>query len=130
MTTDAMTAEQINAFADGFIEAILAGDTDRVIACYTDDATVWHNFDDADQTPAENCKTLVMMHRLIPGFAYVDVRRTVLADGFWQQHVLSATTANGEMRMPAALKITLRDGRISRLEEYLDPAAFAAAIRR
>ena len=133
MTTTAHD-DEINAFAAAFIGAILANDVDAAIAMYTDDATVWHNFDEVDQTPAQNAKTLRALHRLIPGFRYEDIRRTVLTDGFWQQHVLCADTAAGggcgEMRIPAALRVTLRDGRISRLEEYLDPAPFAAATAR
>ena len=123
--------DTIDAFAAAFIGAILANDVDAVIAMYTGDATIWHNFDELDQTPAQNAKTLRALHRLIPGFRYEDIRRTVLTDGFWQQHVLCAGTARGaEMRIPAALRVTLRDGRISRLEEYLDPAPFAAATAR
>jgi ketosteroid isomerase-like protein len=129
MSTSEHDAE-INAFADAFIGAILDNDVDHVVSMYTEDATVWHNFDEIDQTPAQNAKTLRALHRLIPGFRYEDIRRTVLPDGFWQQHVLCASAANGEMRIPAALRITMRDGRISRLEEYLDPAPFAAATGR
>jgi hypothetical protein len=47
-----------------------------------------------------------------------------------QQHVLCASTARGDLRMPAAPRVILRDERISRLEEHLDPAPFAAATRR
>ena len=126
--SNAPNDDEINAFADAFIAAILAADVDTVVSMYTDDATIWHNFDDVDQTPQQNAKTMSMMHRMIPGFHYDDIRRTVLPDGFWQQHVLRATTTKGELSMPAALRVVLRDGRISRLEEYLDPAAFAAVI--
>lgn len=128
--TSPMTEDAIHAFAEEFIRTILAGDVDMVISLYTDDATIWHNFDDVEQTPTQNGKTLRALHRLIPGFHYDDIRRTILADGFWQQHVLRAPTADGELSIPAALRVYIRDGRISRLEEYLDPAPFATVFGR
>ena len=126
--TSAATDPDIDAFADRFVAAIVAGDIDTVLSMYAPDATIWHNFDDADQTPEQNAKTMRMMHRLIPGFDYHDIRRTILPDGFWQQHVLRASTPKGELAMPAALRVSVQGGRITRLEEYLDPAAFAAVV--
>jgi len=128
--SDAMTEQEINGFVDEFIGAILAGDGDKVISMYADGATIWHNFDNIDQAPVDNVKTLRALHRMIPGFHYDEVRRTVLPDGLWQQHVLRATTPRGELSIPAALRIYISDGKITRLEEYLDPAPFAAAVGR
>jgi len=125
-----MTEHEIEAFADRFIGAILSGDGDAVLAMYADDATIWHNFDNIDQAPVDNVKTLRALHRLIPGFHYDEIRRTVLPDGFWQQHVLRASTPKGELSLPAALRVYVRDQRITRLEEYLDPAPFSVAIGR
>jgi len=129
-TSAAMTDAETHAFADAFIGAILAGDIDAVVASYAADATIWHNFDNIDQSPAQNARTLKAMHRMLPGFHYDEIRRTVLPDGFWQQHVLRASTAAGEFAMPAALKITIEGGLITRLEEYLDPAPFMALAER
>jgi ketosteroid isomerase-like protein len=40
-----------------------------------------------------------------------------------QQHVLTGKRKTGEaFSMPACLVVQVKDGRISRLEEYLDPA--------
>jgi len=125
-----MNEQEINALADEFLDAIVAGDSDKVLTMYAEGATIWHNFDDVDQVPTENVRTLRALHRLIPGFRYDEIRRTVVADGYWQQHVLRATTANGDLNMPAALRVYVRDGKITRLEEYLDPAPFSAAIGR
>ncbi|MEO6124838.1 MAG: ketosteroid isomerase [Ilumatobacteraceae bacterium] len=125
---ESLTDAETHAFADTFIAAILAADVDAVIAMYAPGATIWHNFDNVDQTPQENARTLKAMHRILPGFHYDEIRRTVLPDGFWQQHVLRAPTASGEFAMAAALKITIERGLITRLEEYLDPAPFVALV--
>jgi len=130
MSEHEVSEREMNRFADEFLDAIVAGDTARVLATYAEGATIWHNFDNLDQVPADNVKTLRALHRLIPGFHYDEIRRTVLPDGFWQQHVLRATTPNGELSIPAALRVYVSDGTITRLEEYLDPAPFAAAIGR
>ncbi len=125
-----MSHAEIDAFAQQFIDAILAGDVDAVISIYADGATIWHNFDNIDQTPVQNGKTLAAMHRLLPGFRYDEIRRTILDDGFWQQHVLRGTGAGGDLSMPAALRVYVSDGKVTRLEEYLDPAPFTVAIGR
>lgn len=39
-----------------------------------------------------------------------------------QQHILEAEAARGPFSMPACIVCEVRDGRISRLQEYLDSA--------
>ena len=124
-----MTPAEIDALADRMFAAIEAGDVDTVRSIYADDVTVWHNFDDADQNREQNLRTLGWMHAHVTGLRYTDVRRLVLDHGFVQQHVLKATARNGvEMSIPAMLHIHCAGGRITRVEEYLDPAQ-AAAMR-
>jgi hypothetical protein len=57
-------------------------------------------------------------------------RRTlskVLPDGFLQQHVLRGLTRAGEpFAMPACMVVRCVDGRILRIDEYLDPAQASA----
>jgi uncharacterized protein len=121
-----MTPAEIDALADRMFAAIEAGDVETVRGLYADDVTVWHNFDDADQDREQNLRTLGWMHAHVTGLRYADVRRIVLDHGFVQQHVLTATARNGvEMRIPAILHIYCADGRITRVEEYLDPAQAA-----
>ena len=109
------------------IDAIERGDVDDVAACYTDDARIWHNFDDADQTREENLAVLAWMCRTFPERRYEILRREPIADGVLQQHVLHLATADGERHaVPACLIVGLAGGRIRRIEEYMDPAPFSA----
>jgi uncharacterized protein len=125
-----MTPDEIDALADKVFAAIEAGDVDAVRAVYADDVSVWHNFDMVDQTREQNLRTLGWMHGRARGLRYTDVRRLVLDHGFVQQHVLKATALDGtEMAIPAMLNVHCADGRITRIEEYLDPAQ-AAAMQR
>ncbi len=124
-----MTHDEINDLAHRFVTAVAAGDTATVEAIYANDATIWHNFDKVDQTRAENLATLAGMHRMLTNIRYDDIRRTVVDDGFYQQHVLRGTGKNGELDLPAILRVYVSNGRITRLEEYLDTAQIAAAMR-
>jgi ketosteroid isomerase-like protein len=59
----------------------------------------------------------------IQALRYEDVRCQATADGFVQQHVLRGTVGAGvEIAIPACIVTTIRDGRITRLDEYLDSA--------
>jgi ketosteroid isomerase-like protein len=123
------TPEEIFAFADRFIAALNAGDPTLVREFYAPEATVWHNFDNADQPLDDNLKLLEWMVRKAPQRNYRVLRREIVPGGWFQQHVLEAQLPNGrEMRLHACCVITLEDGRIRRIEEYVDPAQ-AAVLR-
>ncbi|MEE4300594.1 MAG: nuclear transport factor 2 family protein [Pseudomonadales bacterium] len=121
------TAEQGLATVARLIEAIERGDTDAVAACYTEDARIWHNFDDADQTREENLAVLAWMCRTFPERRYEVLRREPIDGGVLQQHVLHLATADGERHaVPACLIVGLEGDRIRRIEEYMDPSPFSA----
>jgi uncharacterized protein len=62
----------------------------------------------------------------LPERRYDIVRRERLSDGFLQQHVLRGTTRSGAtLEMPACLVVRVEQGRITRLDEYLDVAQAA-----
>lgn len=124
-----MTNTEIEELADRFMNAVAAGDVATVEAIYADDATIWHNFDKLDQSKAENIATLKGLHRSLTNFRYEEIRRTIVPDGYYQQHVLRAGAKNGELDLPAALRVYVADGRITRVEEYLDTAQVGAAMR-
>ncbi|MGB5949859.1 MAG: nuclear transport factor 2 family protein [Parvibaculum sp.] len=116
----------ILALAEKFTHAIEEGDLEGVRACYAPDAAIWHNFDNADQTVEGNLKVLRWLVRALPERKYNILRRIAIPGGYLQQHVLSGRRPNGEaFSMPACLVVQVADGRITRLEEYLDPAQAA-----
>jgi ketosteroid isomerase-like protein len=107
-----------------FFAAIEAGDVATVEALYHEDARVWHNHDRVEQTRAENMAVLRWMVRNLKGLRYAVTRREALPDGFVQTHVLHATLPDGRpFELPACIIATVRDGRITRLEEWLDGAS-------
>jgi ketosteroid isomerase-like protein len=119
------------ALADRFFASIEAGDIAAVRDIYAPDAEIWHNTDGLVQTPDDNARTLGWITTNLRDLSYTKVKRSATDDGFVQQHVLVATNrAGNRVEVPACIVTTIRDGRITRLDEYLDSASVAAIMER
>lgn len=118
-----MTPQETLEFADRFVNAIQTGDVETVRDCYHPDAKLWHNTDNIEQTVDQNMKVLDWFIRTLPDRVYRVVRREALPDGFLQQHVLEATLPDGtKWAMDACVVIKIENGKITRLDEYMDSA--------
>jgi ketosteroid isomerase-like protein len=119
------------AVAGRLFAAIEAGDVDAVREVYDPAVEVWHNTDRAVQGREDNLTTLGWVARNLGGLRYTDIRRSATDDGFVQRHVLVATNRAGQrVEVPACIVATVRDGRITRLDEYLDSAAVDAMLEK
>jgi ketosteroid isomerase-like protein len=119
------------AIADRFFAAIEAGDLAAVREIYAPDAEIWHNTDGLVQGPDDNARTLGWIAANLRDVSYTKVKRSATDDGFVQQHVLVATNRAGHrVEVPACIVTTIRDGRITRLDEYLDSASVALIMER
>ncbi|MFF0492005.1 nuclear transport factor 2 family protein [Nocardia sp. NPDC004068] len=117
----------MDELADRFFAAVSAGDVATLTELYAPDARIWHNDDNAEQTVAENLRVLRWLSRTVEDLRYEDIRRHPLPDGFAQQHVLRGRLAgHGALEVPACLFVRVREGRIVRIEEYVDSAATSA----
>ncbi len=120
--------EDVISLAERFFQAIERGDVATVRSIYAPDAVIWHNFDPLDarstgQSVEDNLKVLEQLPQRISGARYQVVQREATQTGFVQQHVLTGTMRNGEaFVLPACIICQVEDGRISRLDEYFDPA--------
>lgn len=122
MTDHAATA----ALAQRFFDAVEAGDIDAVGACYADDVVIWHNTDGLNNTKAENLQTLAGFAKHISDRRYTERRVSVFDGGFVQQHVLLGVRPDGEhVSLPCAIICAVKDGVITRLDEYFDSAHVA-----
>ncbi len=115
----------------GLLAAIEAGDVDQVRAFYAPDARIWHNFDDREQTVDENLATLTWMCGVLDDRHYDVIRRDPVDNGVMQMHVLRGVVkaTGAPFAMHAALVVTMSDGRVTRIDEYLDPAAASSLLR-
>jgi len=106
-----------------FFAALEAGDIATLRTIYAPDAVIWHNDDLIEQPVEENLKVLRGLHRLVSGLRYDIVRRVAAPDGVLQQHVLRGHLPDGAaIELHAAMYLQVRDGQITRIEEYLDSA--------
>ena len=122
-----MSEREILELADRFFAAIPKGDLETVRAIYAPDALIWHNNDQTTQNVEQNLAVLGWVTKNISALRYEEIRRHVTPSGFVQQHVLRGTAPNGKpLEVPACILCTVVNGRITRLDEYLDSAQLAA----
>ena len=123
-----MTDAEMRAFAKRFFDCIETGDVDGLVACYAPGAEIWHNTDGLIQGPADNRATLQGLVRYFAERTYDDRRLDVFPGGFVQQHLLRATRVRdgAKVALAACIVCRVKDGRITRLDEYFDSAAVTA----
>jgi uncharacterized protein len=127
MTTD--SNDDIEALAVRFGEAIERGDIEAARAMYAADAVIWHNTDNIEQSVDQNTQVLTWFVNNTASRTYTEVRRMIIENGFVQQHVVKLGFADGRTAdMAACLIVKTSDGKIARIDEYLDSASVAAAF--
>lgn len=122
-----MTTRTPTQIASDLTKAILAGDVDAVSALYHDDAVVWQNTSGRELSKKQMLRIIGFLATGVDGLRYEDVHVQETPAGFVQQHTLCCLSKAGvAVRAAACLVATVHDGRIARLDEYLDSAAIAA----
>ena len=85
----------------------------------------------SSRAPDDNARTLSWITANLRDVSYTKIKRSATDDGFVQQHVLVATNrAGNRVEVPACIVTTISDGRITRLDEYLDSASIAVIMER
>jgi ketosteroid isomerase-like protein len=116
---------------DRLITAIQNGAVDEYRSLYSPDAVIWTCFDDRERNVDSSVGVIEWMLDNTTERHYDIRRRIAIEGGVLQQHVLRGTSKHRdrEFSMPACLVIMVGDdGKITRVEEYLDPSAITAAI--
>ena len=110
-----------------FHAALERGDFEHCSTLFTDDAVIWHNYDQREQSSADALSELARVPALLH---FEVVGRDLVGDTCVQRHIVHLCGPGGvTAQFPAIQRIELRDGLIARIDEYLDPAAVAAAGR-
>lgn len=113
---------------DRFFGALFSGDQATCQALFQDDGVVWHNYDQVEQPKDEALAQLAGVAALNPQFELVG--RDVIADGLVQRHTIHiALPQGGRVSIHAVQRIAVVDGRISRIDEYMDSAQLGAAMQ-
>jgi len=121
-----VTKDEIEHLARGFFDAIEKGDIGKVRDTYAFGAVIWHNFDGKESTRDGNLATLDGFIKAVPTRRYTERKLDVFEGGFVQRHLLVGKLASGkEVNLAACVVCQVKDGRITRLDEYFDSAALA-----
>ena len=118
--------DSVDTIADRLISAIEAGDREALGALYADDVVIWHNTDQVEMTKEQNLASLDALTAMTTARQFSDVRRYTIDNGFVQQHVLNLEWGSGSGALPGCVVVKVRDGLISRIDEYLDGATIAS----
>lgn len=112
---------------------------DRVIAAFNElnadlevfaeDAVTWHNYDEFDvRTIPDSFEAIRMVRTVVPDFRMDADLRTHEVDPQTSiaQYTVTGTLPDGSaLRAPTVMVIRSRDGKVARLEEYVDSAHLA-----
>ena len=121
------SADDILALAKRFFDAIEQGDIDTMYNSFAPGAPIWHNTDEIIVTPEQTKATLTGMVKRIGDRHYAERRIHTFPGGFVQQHALTGTRTHdgGAVRLPCCIVCEVKDGKITRLDEYFDSAHVA-----
>jgi ketosteroid isomerase-like protein len=117
--------------ANRLFGAIERGEYDTVDAMWADDVTVWHTGDSQDNDRVRALKVIRWFLDNTTQRNYEILDRQYFDGGFVQQHILRASRSNGtsiEMRVCIVIRVDT-EGRITRVDEYFDPADMAPLLR-
>lgn len=118
----------VAAVAKRWEQACRSGDAEAIVALLSEDATVWYNYaPDVVQDRAGYRAILEDSYKSFRTPKYLDFRVTFHRDGFIEQATLEGETDAGPISAPFCLFATVRDGQITRIEEYFDSAALRPA---
>ena len=108
----------------------MRGDIDGVAAIYHPDIVGWRNVDGRTLTHRQMLKIVEFLGTRVRDVRYEEVTVQPTPSGYVQQHVLRAVAPDGTpVEVPACLVVTVEDGTIRRLDEYMDAAALAPLMR-
>ncbi len=114
-------------FARHFIDCVEAGDKEAARKCFHEDAGIWHNYDGVTQTLDQNMMVLENIVKKTRSRKYDYKRLEEIEGGYLQQHTLRVVTNDGKELAAEAIAVVFVDnGKIRRIEEYLDPTPLSA----
>ncbi|GAB2631290.1 hypothetical protein ABI214_16560 [Prescottella soli] len=106
--------------ADKMFTALERGEIAVLDEIYHSDVTIWHNWDNAEQSREDNLRILSGIPTRYDDFGYEEPRCTVLEGGFLRQHVIRATIGDKTVNVPTIFRVFVDGGKVRRIEEYLD----------
>jgi len=120
-----MTDTELRALCHGFLDAIERGDATTVAQIYAPDFRLWANVTGTEITADENLKILRDGAALHRRRTYDDRTINTFEHGFMVQYSVNVVTHSGKCTsLWACLIAQCKDGKIARIDEYLDSGKF------
>ena len=120
MADDDPTAGDLAA-ANRFFDGLLAGDLEALQSACAPGSILWINLTERERPLAASLPGFAMLRSKVPDLHMDAVHRRGVAGGFVEQHVLAGTMPDGSaLRVVGCFVGTVEEGRITRLEEYVD----------
>src|SRR5271156_730431 len=122
MGAQMLDQETVDHLSSRLVAALTEPRLEALETLLSDDFVLWHNFSKVALTRHE---ALTFFHNYFPTIRlrYDDINRFPTARGWVQQHLVSSDGPGGAVReLAVCMVITVADGRITRIDEYLDSA--------
>lgn len=126
MADDARLKE-LTGMVNELMAAAERGDMEAVKSYYTPDATFWMNATGRTLGLDEQFAMIAAMRGKAKNIRYVDITIIPFENGYVQQHrAVGELPDGGALDIHACFICHMRDGKISRREEYLDSGQIAS----
>ena len=127
-----MSEQAFNTVIERFLKAIETCNEAALHEVYSDDIVIWHSFTNATMAKDASIARLAGLWRDGVQIRYVFDDQLVVGNRGVRRHRVEATTRGGRrIVLHVAMFATVEDGRIRRLDEYVDSKeveAFGAAV--
>ena len=111
----------IHDIAEAVGRSVATRDLGIARSLFAPGATVWSAMGDATMTVQDSLRRLQAVLDVTSELSYKDVRVTPTEQGYLDQHYVHAVMKSGQqIRFPAIMVVTINDGLITRLEEYIE----------
>lgn len=115
------TDEGVQEFVAKVHDAVGSGNVERMREVIAEQATVWENLDGKTRTFADVGRFHAILASKLDGLRFENVRLTPTSRGYIEQHDKILVRKSGEeCRSSTCMVVEVEDGRIVKVEEYLD----------
>lgn len=120
--TQSSSSNSAGSLVSDMLSALERRDFEYVEKFYADDIEMWHSFSNSIEKKDNALKMLKGLDGF-KDFSYDIQEQYVDGDKVFQRHVLHVTKLDGSaVEIPAAVFITVKNGQISKVFEYMDPS--------
>lgn len=120
-----MKDTELRELCHSFFDALERNDLGRVAELYAPDFRFWVNLTGAESSREQSLETLRKGHALHRRRSYDDRRIDTFETGFVASYSVNVVTHKGQRAsLWACIVAQCRDGRITRIDEYLDSSKF------